>query len=93
MIYILKGDINELYMKVGDKIPGTFCKHHNLHKVLEEFMAIEVDLVELDSKMEGYSSPRVMYSSIWAAIKRHHYSDSIKVILSNGKVYLQRVRY
>lgn len=56
--------------------------------VLDEFMAMEAEIVMIDPIEEGYKSARSLYGLVHYGIKRGGYP--FKVSTNKGKVYLKK---
>lgn len=64
-------------------------KKSELKQVLDEFIAMESDVVVIDPKENGYSSAESCRSSLRNAIKRYGYT-SIKTSSINSLVYMYK---
>lgn len=64
-------------------------KKSELKQALDEFIAMESDVVVIDSKENGYSSAESCRSSLRNAIKRYGYT-SIKTSSINSLVYMYK---
>lgn len=64
-------------------------KKSKLKQALDEFIAMESDVVVIDPKENGYSSAESCRSSLRNAIKRYGYT-SIKTSSINSLVYMYK---
>lgn len=64
-------------------------KKSELKQALDEFIAMESDVVVIDPKENGYSSAESCRSSLRNAIKRYGYT-SIKTSSINSLVYMYK---
>lgn len=64
-------------------------KKSELKQALDEFIAMEFDVVVIDPKENGYSSAESCRSSLRNAIKRYGYT-SIKTSSINSLVYMYK---
>lgn len=64
-------------------------KKSELKQTLDEFIAMESDVVVIDPKENGYSSAESCRSSLRNAIKRYGYT-SIKTSSINSLVYMYK---
>lgn len=64
-------------------------KKSELKQALDEFIAMESDIVVIDPKENGYSSAESCRSSLRNAIKRYGYT-SIKTSSINSLVYMYK---
>jgi hypothetical protein len=64
-------------------------KKSELKQALDEFIAMESDVVVIDPKENGYSSAESCCSSLCNAIKRYGYT-SIKTSSINSLVYMYK---
>lgn len=64
-------------------------KKSELKQALDEFIAMESDVVVIDPKENGYSSAESCRSSLRNAIKRYGYT-SIKTSFINSLVYMYK---
>lgn len=64
-------------------------KKSELKQALDEFIAMESDVVVIDPKENGYSSAESCRSSLRNAIKRYGYT-SIKTFSINSLVYMYK---
>lgn len=64
-------------------------KKSKLKQALDEFIAMEFDIVVIDPKENGYSSAESCRSSLRNAIKRYGYT-SIKTSSINSLVYMYK---
>lgn len=64
-------------------------KKSGLKQALDEFIAMESDVVVIDPKENGYSSAESCRSSLRNAIKRYGYT-SIKTSSINSLVYMYK---
>ena len=64
-------------------------KKSKLKQALDEFIAMESDVVVIDPKENGYSSAESCRSSLRNAIKRYRYT-SIKTSSINSLVYMYK---
>lgn len=71
-----------------EKIPGRKAPNR-WGTVLDEFMAMDAKIVEIDVVAEGYKSAKSAYSAIWYAIKKSQYG--IKFYIRDNKIYLQKL--
>lgn len=64
-------------------------KNSELKQALDEFIAMESDVVVIDPKENGYSSAESCRSSLRSAIKRYGYTG-IKTSSINSLVYMYK---
>lgn len=82
----MKGEIQMKLIPV-DSVPRKRRKGR-LQSIIEEFYAMDANVVELENFVESYSNIRSAYGSLYVACARSGYPISAHIC--DGKIYLKK---